>query len=172
LTAELVGQRNLFVFGVAENVRAKLARQTLVSAKDLLSVGDSLREKLINPARHGPSNLAHRAGILCDNRIAGYQQDAFDRRLSDKQAIEGVLVDRRQVGNGNDVLAGNPRVLYHRAGGQRQALGLTSRPQQQLRIQQQLHEWLTKSCSISELPIRSKSSGTSICPTMNPSRRA
>jgi hypothetical protein len=40
-----------------------------------------------------------------------------------------------------------------------------------MRIQQQLHRPPRKSSSISAQPIRSKSSGTAICPTMNPSRR-
>jgi len=95
----LVSQGNLFPSGVAENVRAKLARQTLVSARDLLPIRDRLREQLINSGRPGPSHVAHGAGI------GRYQQNAFDRRLRDEQTIEGVLVDRRQIGDGNDVLA-------------------------------------------------------------------
>ena len=101
----MVSQGNLFPSGVAENVRAKLARQTLVSARDLLPIRDRLREQLINSGRPGPSHVAHGAGISCDHRIGRYQQNAFDRRLRDEQTIEGVLVDRRQIGDGNDVLA-------------------------------------------------------------------
>src|SRR5436305_14070340 len=47
-------------------------------------------------------------------------------------------------------------ILKHPAGGKRQSLWLSSRPQQQLRVQQQLHEPFPKSRSSSKLPIRSK----------------
>src|SRR6266851_7156845 len=64
-----------------------------------------------------------------------------------------------------------PSIVNHTAGGDRQALRLPSRPEQQLRILQQFHEARPKSSSISGLPIRSKSSGTAISPAINPSRR-
>src|SRR6185437_92345 len=48
-----------------------------------------------------------------------------------------------------------------------QAVRLAGRPQQQVRIQLQLHGSSPNSRSILALPIRSKSSGTASCPAMN-----
>src|SRR5579863_8924286 len=52
----------------------------------------------------------------------------------------------------------------------REPIWLGSSPQQQMRIEEQLHFPPENMCSISASPIRSKSSGTEICPAMNPSR--
>src|SRR5215472_5863079 len=55
----------------------------------------------------------------------------------------------------------------------RQALRRSRGPQQQMRVEQQLHAgWSPNSRSISLLPMRSKSSGTAICPAMKPRRLA
>ena len=50
-------------------------------------------------------------------------------------------------------------------------LGLTSRPQKNMRVEQQFHAPPPKSSSISSWPIRSKSSGTEMYPAIKPSRR-
>ncbi len=45
--------------------------------------------------------------VLGDDGIGGQERDALDHRLSDKDAIERVLMDRRQPVEGNGVLAGD-----------------------------------------------------------------
>jgi hypothetical protein len=57
------------------------------------------------------SGLAHRAGVLGDDRVGGQQQDALDCRLRHEQAIEGVLVDRRQIGDRDGMLAGDRELV-------------------------------------------------------------
>ena len=53
------------------------------------------------------SNIPHGSGVFSDNRVGGQQQNAFDGRLRGEHAVEGVLVDRRQVGDRDGVLAGD-----------------------------------------------------------------
>ena len=69
----------------------------------LLRLGDGI-EGGTETAR---SDLADGAGVLCDLAVGGEQRDAFDHRLSDEQAVEGVFVDWRQVLDGECVLARN-----------------------------------------------------------------
>jgi hypothetical protein len=44
---------------------------------------------------------------LGDDRVGGQQEDALDCRLRDEHAIEGVLVDRRQIVDRHGMLAGD-----------------------------------------------------------------
>ncbi len=57
------------------------------------------------------SDLAYGSGVLGDDRVGGQQQDALDCRLRDEQAIEGVLVDRRQTGDRDGMLAGDRELV-------------------------------------------------------------
>lgn len=52
----------------------------------------------------------------------------------------------------------------------RKSLGAAGSPQQKVGIEQQLHASPPNSCSISSLPMRSKSSGMTIWPAMKPRR--
>ncbi len=83
-------------------------------------------------------------------------QPALDRDLPQAGRAEQQLVFRR---------------LDQGARLRRQAAGTSGRPQQQMGVQQQLHVPPPNSRSISASPIRSKSSGTAICPAMKPNRR-
>ena len=55
----------------------------------------------------GRLHLPHRRGISRDDRIGGQQHDAFDDALGDQEPVERVLVQLRQVGNGDGVLSGD-----------------------------------------------------------------
>jgi hypothetical protein len=57
------------------------------------------------------SHLAHGAGVLGDDLVGGQQQDALDCRLRYEHAIEGVLVDRRQIGDRDGMLAGDRELV-------------------------------------------------------------
>ena len=57
------------------------------------------------------SYLAHGSWVLCDNGVGGEQQNALDCRLCDEQAIKGILVDRRQSGDRDGVLAGDRQFI-------------------------------------------------------------
>jgi hypothetical protein len=73
--AKLIGQRDLLPFGVAEDVRTKLASVTIVQAKDLFPTCDGLREQVVNWAWHGISRLA-----LCLRLVR--RRDPGNRRVS------------------------------------------------------------------------------------------
>jgi hypothetical protein len=57
LTAKLIDQRHLLPFGMAEDVRAKLARVTVVNAKDLFPADNGTDEQVVNRALHRVSRL-------------------------------------------------------------------------------------------------------------------
>src|SRR6185312_16360580 len=61
-------------------------------------------------------------------------------------------------------------IFYEVARCLRETVGLTGRPKQQMRIEQQLHKSPWNSFSTSPLPIWSKSSGTDTWPVRNPTR--
>ncbi len=52
-------------------------------------------------------NHSHRSGIAGDHAISGHQGDAFHLCLRDEYSIEGILVNQRQILDGDDVLAAN-----------------------------------------------------------------
>jgi hypothetical protein len=58
-----------------------------------------------DPSARPTSHLSDRRRILRNQRIRGQQGDAFDHRLGDQDAVEGVLVDRRQAVERDGVLA-------------------------------------------------------------------
>jgi acyl-CoA synthetase (NDP forming) len=64
----------------------------------------------------------HRRGILRHDRIGGQQRDPFGDRLRHEEAIESVLVNRRQYPDGNDMLAGDRELIV--------AVGQQPAPQQ------------------------------------------
>ena len=49
--------------------------------------------------------------MLSDNRVGGQQQDALDYRLRYEQAIEGVFVDRRPIGDRHGMLASDGELV-------------------------------------------------------------
>ena len=56
-----------------------------------------------------PSHLAHRAGVLHHHGIGREQRNPLDQGLRDQEAVERVLVDRRQPVEGDGVLAADRR---------------------------------------------------------------
>ena len=63
------------------------------------------------------------------------------------------------------------RILHQLPGVWRQPARFSGSPKKKMRIEKQLHRPPSKSRSISELPMVSKSSGMAICPAMKPNRR-
>src|SRR5207245_10503372 len=74
LAAKLISQRDLLPFGVAEDVRAKLAGVAVVDAKDLAPRGHGLAEQVVSRAWHRISR--HFSHEKIDNLLSQGRRDA------------------------------------------------------------------------------------------------
>jgi hypothetical protein len=70
LASELIGQGDFLAFGMTEDVRAKLAIESLVMTNDLFAASDRIAKKLVDGAGHDRDRL-RRPRLAKKMRYAG-----------------------------------------------------------------------------------------------------
>src|SRR5579883_895496 len=143
--------------------------------------GDPLDDRLSDqhPIERVPVNrweIADRNSVLARDRklvIAVIEQSPAQQSRLDLEIVAAeAALDRNLPKAGGTEQQVGISIRDQRARFLGQPLRFSSRPQQEMSIEQKLHRPPPNSSSISSAPMRSKSSGTAICPAMKPSRLA